>query len=598
MPEGFSNLVEMLAQSVERFPDNTLFGTKTDGAWSWMSYSEFGTEVAAARGGLAALGVERADRVAVISDNRVEWAVGAYATYSLAASYVPMYEAQHGEEWHYILNDCGAKVLIVANDEIRSKIEEFADDLEALEQIIVMGDEAGGNAITFSSLLDSGRAVPVDAVYPADEDIAGFVYTSGTTGSPKGVLLSHGNLTSNVNAIHEVFPLEEDDRSASFLPWAHCFGQTVELHVLVSMGCSTGLTNAKRLVGDLPEIQPTILVAVPTVFNRIYDGLIKRMAAAGGAQKAVFDKAMASERKRIERHKTGSTTRWIEMQHNLYDGLVFKKVRDAFGGRLKFAFSGGAAISTEVADFISALGITVYEGYGLTETSPIVTANNRNARRVGSVGQVIPEVTIELDTEASGEKGIGEIIVRGPNVMQGYYNLPEQDAAVFTDDRGFRTGDLGAIDDDGFLFIRGRIKEQYKLENGKYVVPTPIEEQLSLSGYVESIMVYGEQRPYNIAIIVPDKAALTGWAEAQGIETSDYETLLKNDDVRTLFSAEIKRYSDAIKGYERVRGFVLGADEWTPESGFLTPSLKVKRRAVLAAFEPEIEGMYAPATHG
>jgi long-chain acyl-CoA synthetase len=217
---------------------------------------------------------------------------------------------------------------------------------------------------------------------------------------------------------------------------------------------------------------------------------------------------------------------------------------------------------------------------------------------VGSVGTPIPEVRVELDTDASGEEGIGEIIVHGPNVMQGYYNLPDQDAAVFTEDHGFRTGDLGSMDEEGFLFIRGRIKEQYKLENGKYVVPTPIEEQLSLSGYVESIMVYGEQRPYNIAIIVPDRLALTSWAQEQGIDTSDFSALLKNEEVQALFSAELKRYSDPIKGYERVRGFVLGADEWTPESGFLTPSLKVKRRAVLAAFGQEIEDVYAPASHG
>lgn len=598
MSATFSNLVEMLSNSVDRYPTNPLFGTKSEGEWTWTTYAEFGRLVAEARAGLATLGVGRGDRVAVISDNRVEWAVGAYATYSLAAAYVPMYEAQHAKEWHYILNDCGAKVLIVANDTIRSTIDELSPDLNALEQVVVMGEAAGGSAITFGDLLERGRAAPIDPVSPSAEDVAGFVYTSGTTGSPKGVLLTHGNFTSNVNAIHHVFPLEEADRSASFLPWAHSFGQTVELHVLVSMGCSTGLTNAKQLVADLPEIQPTLLVAVPTVFNRIYDGLIKRMDAAGGAQKAIFEQAMASERKRMERRKTGSTTRWIELQHSIYDGLVFKKVRDAFGGQLKFAFSGGAAISTEVAEFISALGITVYEGYGLTETSPIVTANNRDARRVGSVGRAIPDVRVELDTKAGGEEGIGEIVVYGPNVMQGYYNLPEQDAAVFTDDRGFRTGDLGSLDEDGFLFIRGRIKEQYKLENGKYVVPTPIEEQLALSGFVESIMVYGEQRPYNVAIIVPDRLALTSWAEAQGLDTSDYAALLKNDEVRELFSAEIKRYSDPIKGYERVRGFALGAEEWTPESGFLTPSLKVKRRAVLAAFGQELEDMYAPAAHG
>jgi len=246
----------------------------------------------------------------------------------------------------------------------------------------------------------------------------------------------------------------------------------------------------------------------------------------------------------------------------------------------------------EVAEFISALGMTVYEGYGLTETSPVSSANWPGSRRLGSVGREIPGVTIEIDTDATGDSNIGEIIIHGPNVMLGYYNLPEENEKVFTHDRGFRSGDLGYKDEDGFIFIRGRIKEQYKLENGKYVVPGPIEEQIQLSGYVSNVMVYGEQRPFNVAVIVPDIEALTKWAERHGLSDLSEDALLQSDEVGELYQREIDRRSSHIKGYEKVRGFVLEDEEFAPENGLLTPSLKVKRRAVIARFGDDIEKLY------
>ncbi len=249
----------------------------------------------------------------------------------------------------------------------------------------------------------------------------------------------------------------------------------------------------------------------------------------------------------------------------------------------------------KVAEFISAVGIVVYEGYGLTETSPIVTCNIKGARRVGSVGRAIPGVTVEIDTDITGDKEIGEIVVHGPNVMLGYYNLPEADAEVFTPDHGFRTGDLGHVDEDGYLYIRGRIKEQYKLENGKYVVPSPIEEQLQLSGFISQVMVYGEQRPHNVAVVVPDLEYLEKWAEENDLDASDLDALLGDAKVKELFKTEINRGQSSIKHYERVRDFVLESEEFTPENGMLTPSLKVKRRAVMAKYGSDIDAMYGKA---
>jgi long-chain acyl-CoA synthetase len=588
----YRNLVELYEASVGRFANNPLFGTNHADGWSWMTYHDFGEQVDFARAGLAGLGLEQGDRVAVISDNRTEWAVGAYATYGLGAAWVPMYEAQLSKEWEFIIGDSGARIAIVADDGIRAQLEDHHDQLPALEHVIVINGEAGGDAITWAELLARGSEAPVATVHPASEDLAGLIYTSGTTGNPKGVMLSHGNITSNVNVFPDLFPITADDRFASFLPWAHSFGQTVELHFLIAAGASAGLTGARTLMDDLPEIKPTILVSVPAVYNRVYDGLQKMMAAKGGVTKVIFDRALTNEKKRAELAAQGRPSRWVEMQHGLYDKLVFSKVREGFGGRLKYSVTGGAAINIEVAEFISALGMTVYEGYGLTETSPVSSGNWPGSRRLGSVGREIPGVRIDIDTDVTGDSEIGEIVIHGPNVMIGYYNLPDENDKVLTPDHGFRSGDLGYKDADGFIFIRGRIKEQYKLENGKYVVPSPIEEQLQLSGYVTNIMVYGEQRPYNVAVIVPDMEALTKWAEDHGLGDLGEDALLESEQVSDLYQREIDRLSGGIKGYERVKGFVLEEEEFAPENGMLTPSLKVKRRAVIAKYGDDIEKLY------
>ena len=593
MPADITTLVDLYQNSIATFADNPFIGRRTDqGEWKWTTYKEFGEAIEQARGGLATLGVSAGDRVAIISDNRLEWAIGAYATYSLGAAWVPMYEAETQEDWIHILKDSGAKVLFAATDGIRAQVDEIRDSAPDLGAIVVIDDPAGGDAIDFTELLTRGAENPAPVAVVDGSDLAGLIYTSGTTGKPKGVMLTHSNFASNINAVAEIFPLEEEDRSASFLPWAHSFGQTVELHVLVFFGSSTGLTSAKTLVRDMPEVRPTILVSVPKVFNSVYDGIKKKMAAEGGATSKIFDLAVANGRKREQQLKRGAPSRWVDIQNNLYDKLVFTKVRAAFGGRLRYAFSGGAAISTEVAEFISLVGITVYEGYGLTETSPIVTCNIKGARRIGSVGRVIPKVTVEIDTDVTGDPEVGEIVVHGPNVMKGYYNLPEANEEVFTASHGFRTGDLGHVDDDGYLFIRGRIKEQYKLENGKYVVPSPIEEQLQLSGYIMQAMVYGEQRPYNVALVVPDFEYLKKWAAENGIDASDTQALLADEKVRDLYVAEMNRAQASIKRYERVRDFVLEDDEFTPDNGMLTPSLKIKRRAVMAKYGSQIDDMY------
>ena len=590
----FKNLVDLCTKSVERFAGNEIFGNRqADGSWTYITYGEFGELVDRFRGGLKTLGIEPGDRVAIISNNRVEWAVSAYATYGLGACIVPMYEKQNPADWAFIVTDSAAKVLLVANQGIADKGADEFGKIDSLQHIVTFDGEGDS---TFAALVKAGETAPAEKADPAAADLCGFIYTSGTTGNPKGVRLSHGNITSNVNAVQNLFPMAEDDRSLSFLPWAHSFGQTVELHCGFSFGASMAICpDANRLTEYLPEVRPTLLFSVPRVFNRIYDKLNKRIAHETGLKKFLMERALsvAAERKRLQ--AAGRTSWWVETQFNFLDGKVLSKIRGILGGRLRYAFSGGAAISKEVATFIDALGITVYEGYGLSETSPIATANYPGHQRIGSVGKAIPGVEIIIDTEAvAGAMGDqGEILIKGPNIMVGYHNLPEQTADVMREDGAFRSGDLGRIDADGYVFITGRLKEQYKLENGKYVVPAPLEEQLKLSGYINQVLVFGDNRPNNVAVVVPDIEALTGWAKEKGL-AGGLDDWLGDTSVKALYRAELDRYQgDVFKGFERIKDFRFIVEEFSTDNDMLTPTLKLKRRNVLAAYQGLIDSIYS-----
>jgi long-chain acyl-CoA synthetase len=581
----FGTLVEVYEHSIGSFGSRPLFGTKQNGAWVWMTYAEFGKQVDAMRGALAALGIDKGQSVAVIADNRPEWAVGAYATYGLCASYAPMYESQLPKEWAYILKDCGARVLLVANERIASEIAKVRGELPELQKVITFESTPGSADATFASLLSHAPA-PLAKVVPTD--IAGFIYTSGTTGNPKGVLLSHQNLAWNVSAVHEIFPMSPDDRSLSFLPWAHSFGQTCELHALFSMGASMGIAEAvDKIVANLAEVKPTLLFSVPRIFNRIYDGLHKKMAEEGGLKQKMFEAAMSNAEYRKKLAEQRKRSGWADFKNGMFDKLVFSKVRERFGGRLKYAFSGGAALSREVAEFVDNLGIMVYEGYGLTETSPIATANCPSGRKIGSVGRAIPGTSVEIDTVVTGDPKQGEIIVFGHNVMQGYHGLPEENAKVLLEKngvRGFRTGDMGYVDGDGFLYITGRIKEQYKLLNGKYVVPTPLEDRLKLSPYITNVMVHGANHNFNAAIVIPDFDTLIPWAEQHGLG-NDKKKLCDDPKVKELIARELDHWSTEFKQYEKIKKFALIADDFSTANGMLTPKMSLKRRVVLEKYD-------------
>lgn len=589
----FETLVEIFNESTKRFPQCALFGEKHGTEWKWMTYGAFKEKVDNCRGGLAGLGVKVGDRVAVISNNRSEWAICAYACYTLGAAYVPMYESQHTDEWAYILNDCGAEVVFVANDKIAKKLEGVRGEIASLRHVVnFQGGETDNGAL--AALLRRGAETPAPQHKPEKGELAGLIYTSGTTGNPKGVRLSHGNLANNVSAMHDVLPLADSDRSLSFLPWAHSFGQTVELHGLFSMGASLGIAESvEKLLANMQEIQPTVLFAVPRVFNKLYAGLNAKMEAMPPLRKKLITLGLKVAAARRALRDGGQSSLLNELEYKALDKIVLSKVRATFfGARLKFAFSGGAAVSREVAEFIDNLGVTVYEGYGLTETSPIATANSPMGRKMGSVGKAIPGTRVVIDTAVTGDPVNGEIIVYGHNVMQGYYNLPDENTKVFTPDGGFRTGDMGHLDGEGFLIITGRIKEQYKLENGKYVVPVPIEEAIKLSKWVSNVLVHGANKPFNVALIVPNLELLKAWATERSISTENLAAMLANPDVKALYRDEIAGHTQDVKGYEKIRDFALISEDFTVENEMMTPKMSLKRRNIVARYDSTLNHLY------
>jgi long-chain acyl-CoA synthetase len=595
LAEAPQSLVELLAGSVKKHAARSLFVSKHDGSWRETSYREFGEHVDALRAALSALGVRAGDRVGIIAGNRVEWAVAAYATYGLRAAFVPMYEAQHESEWAFIIRDSGLKLLFVADVAVQAAIERIRASTPNLQHIVLLS--AKDTEPSYASLLKRGAAAPVAALPAPPSDVAAVLYTSGTTGEPKGVVLSHGNVLANILTMREVMAAAEErpeeQRSLAFLPWAHAFGHTCELHLAISSGSSMAIAESvDKIVDNLQEIRPTILVAVPRVFLRVYNSALQLIGRKPAPVRWLFERGLEAAKKKNRGESLRLTERWILAAA---DRIVFSRVRARLGGRLKYAVSGAAALSRDVAEFVDAIGIMVYEGYGLTETSPIAAANVPGQRKLGSVGRPIPGVRIDIDRAATTDSRHGEIVIYGPNVMRGYENRPADTQAVFTPDGGFRTGDMGYLDEDGYLFITGRIKEQYKLANGKYVVPTPLEERLKVSPFIANVMVYGENQPHNVALIVPDLLVLRDWAQAAGLAAAGIPTLLADQRVKAKLAHELERLSGEFKGYERIKAFALLSDDFTQENGLLTPSLKLKRRNVIERFANELKQLCADA---
>lgn len=587
------NLVSLIEDSVKKFGDNPLFGTKNAaGQYEWVTYGEVGRRVDHLRGGLARLGIGKDDAVGIIANNRAEWAVCAFAAYGLGARYIPMYEKELPKVWKYIIKDANVRVLFVATPEIFEQVSGFKDETPSLEKVLLI---EGQDENSMPGLERVGEAHPAAAIHPSPHDIAVLIYTSGTTGDPKGVLLSHGNFTTNFLAGGALFPeLGPHSRSLCILPWAHSFGQTGELYNLIHLGGSMGfMGDVTTLAEDMGKVRPTLLVAVPRVFNKIYDGLWAKMNATGGLAKKLFVMGVESARRRRELAEKGQSGFLTDLKFKLADKIVFSKIRARFGGQLKYAITGSATMNVEIGHFFADIGIPVYDCYGLTETTPAVTMNCPAAHRPGSVGRPIDQVRVEIDRLfLEGNLEDGEIVVYGPNVMQGYHNKPDATRQVMTTDGGFRTGDRGRLDEDGYLFITGRIKEQYKLENGKYVFPAAIEEEIRLLPWVENAMIYGEGRPYNVCIVVPDFEVLGKYARENRLP-EDPQLLVADDRIQKMIAEEIAAFLKGKFGrYEIPKKFLWVPENFSLENGTLTQTMKLKRRSVIKQYQDRLTALY------
>ena len=559
------------------------------GNWHPLSTGELLARVYAVAQAFASWGIVKGDRIALLAENRWEWPVVDFATLVLGAADVPIYPTLTAEQIAELLIDSGARIAVVSTKAQYDKIASIRSRTQ-LERIVVMDDISGGEGTPLSSLLKDAdaAAATVDmehwlrsyAVKP--QDLATLIYTSGTTGEPKGVMLTHGNIASNLNYSTRAFSWGPNSSCISFLPLSHITARHLD-YALFCYGASIAYCgNFDRLPGALTTIQPTVFVAVPRVYEKIRDE-VQRRAGTKPAVKKLFTWALATgrrHREQILRGKTPSSLRW-----RLADRLVFQKVKQAFGGKVHDYIAGGAPLGVDTAGWFADVGIRIFEGYGLTETSPVLALNNGRDHRIGSVGKPIESVECRFADD-------GELLVRGPFVFAGYWHKPEATAQAIEADGWFHTGDIARQDADGFLYVTDRKKELLKTSGGKMIAPQPIESKLNNSPLVANAVLVGDRHKFISALIAPNFPALENLARQQGIAFSSRADLVANPAVQAEYQALIDSVNEGLANFETIKRFQLVPDEWSMDSGELTPTMKLRRRVVAERYAAEIAAFY------
>lgn len=536
-----------------------------------------------------ARGVRKGDRVAILGENRWEWAVADFAALAIGAVDVPIYPTLTAEQIGALLSDSGARVAVVSSKQQYDKVASVRGQT-VVEKIVLMDDEGVADAVLMSSLLKDAdsRGTERDAEFDraaydvAPDDLATLIYTSGTTGEPKGVMLTHGNIASNVNRSLSGFEISQSDSCISFLPLSHITARHLDYAIYTRQATVAYCPGFDKLPAALKEIRPTILVAVPRVFEKVRQEA-ERQASLSGAKKRIFGWAVKTGQKHREEILRGNTPSALGWK--LASKLVFSKIQSGFGGRVRYYIAGGAPLGMDTANWFAGVGIRILEGYGLTETSPVLAINTTAEYRIGSVGKPLPNVECRIVED-------GELLVRGPNVFSGYWHKPEQTAEVFDAEGWFRTGDIGRIDDDGFLYITDRKKELLKTSGGKLVAPQPIENKLKAFLFVGQAAVVGDRHKFLSALISPNFAALEEWAKQQGISAPTRRELVSDPAVVARYQSFIDEVNSTLAQFETIKRFRVVPEEWSLPSGELTPSLKLKRRVVNDKYAAEIAAFY------
>jgi len=590
-------LVEVYERVARVHPKPDTLNYKHDGAWHSISVDEMLKRAHSIALGLYSLGVRQGDRVALLSESRAEWVLADQGCIFAGGVTVPIYPTLTPSQVEYILNDCGARVMLVST---RAKIEEIETALRecaAIEKVILFdpGGYTSENSLSLAELENRGRSVGREqpglgaelgrAAMP--EDLATIIYTSGTTGEPKGVMLTHSNMVSNLIDSSDHLEFDEKDSALSVLPLSHIFERQA-MNMYLHHGMSVYFGESLEKIGEnLREVHPTVFVGVPRIYEKILAKVQERATARGRLNGVLCIWAIE-----IGRQWTQLTARrqriplWLSLRHKFADVPVYAKWRKAMGGRIRIFVSGGAALSSDVALAFVGAGLPIVQGYGLTETSPVITAGRLEDNRIGTAGKPIRNVEVRIAAD-------GEIETRGPHVMRGYWNKPEATRAVFTEDGWFKTGDIGNLDSDGYLTITDRKKELLKTSGGKYIAPQPIEQLIKSSRFVNQVVVIGNDRKFASALILPDWDQLEAYARLKGLKLNSREEFCRHPRIIDLFERQIAARTQHLAQFEKIKRIALLDQELTVEGGELTPTLKVKRRVVDEKYRDVIDGIYS-----
>ncbi|HXI91529.1 MAG TPA: long-chain fatty acid--CoA ligase [Blastocatellia bacterium] len=593
-------LVELLKQAVAAGADREALRYKQEKAWVGMTSERLLERVRNVALGLYRLGIRKGDRIAILAESGPLWSITDYAVLSNGAVNVPIYPTQPTHQVEYILRESEPKLLFVSTARQMRRVNDALKKFPDLRIVPFQPIADGENLISFDSVEEEGARLAAEQpeLYDAISsdvhagDLASIIYTSGTTGEPKGVMLTHSNVTFNALASGTFLRIEPGGVMLSFLPLSHIFERMVLylcLHRGVQINYATGI---ETVAADIQEVRPTLMSTVPRLLEKIYARMQKNAADGGGLKKRIFDWSLGVARRSAQLSTRGAPLPpLLQLQREIADQVVFAKLRQAVGGKIRRMVSGGAALPSELALVFTGAGIPLLQGYGLTETSPVIAVNTLEHNRIGSVGRPLPGLDIKIAED-------GEILTRGPHVFQGYFNKPADTVAAFTDEpaeseRWFKTGDIGLFDPDGFLFITDRKKDLIKTSGGKYVAPQMIEGMINQSEFVEQAVIVGDKRKYVSALIVPDFERLRAWAKEQGVGTTDKRELIADRRVVDMIKADVNRLTRELADYEKVKRIGLLAEEFSIDGGELTPTLKVKRRVVEEKYGELIESLYS-----
>lgn len=579
---------EVLVKITSRGNRPVMLAPGAESVWSPITSDELYGRVRALADALASWGVVRGDRVAIVSENRWEWAVSDFAVLALGGVDVPLYATNTAEQVGYMIRDSGAKVAIVSSGEQLEKLV-AAGEIPELQHVIVMNAGEEGNAVSFARIMtDAPSKQTRDSAFDAmvlkaePKDLCTIIYTSGTTGEPKGVELTHGNLASNVSVGVTPLGLTDADRYLEFLPLSHVYARSVDYAVMLHGAVVGHCSKIEHLANAMKVVKPTLFVGVPRVYEKIRQG-VEAKSGMSPIKKRILAWAVTTGRK--HRHDILRGRQPTALAWKLADKLVYSKIRDAFGGCTRNFMSGSAALGMDSAGWFADVGIRIFEGYGLTETSPVISVNYPKAHRIGSIGKALPNVEVRLAPD-------GELEVRGPSVFARYWKKPKETAEVFTEDGWFKTGDIGAMDEDGYLSITDRKKEILKTSGGKMIAPQPIEGRLKSNVLVGNAALVGDRHKFASVLLSPNLRALEVWAKDNGVTATERGALVSDKKVVAEYQRIVNEVNKGLARFETMKRIKVVPDEWTIESGELTPSMKLKRRVVEKKYAVEIHEFY------